>query len=161
MDRAQEHLHYVTDIANEIIYILDSESPTMPQTPDDDGLASPSSLLRKHTNYSSESSENLDKESREGTPSTPNKQFFNRSLSGPGSGGTSDSLSPCADCTSRKCKMKINFSRFFIFVSKILSFHFFPGSQTSQSSQGSQNNDSLTVSRDDLLSTEPVVNFKR
>lgn len=108
MDRAQEHLHYVTDIANEIIFILDSDSPTMPQTPnDDDGLASPSSLLRKH-NYSSESSENLDKESREGTPSTPNKQFFNRSLSGPGSGGTSDSLSPCADCTSRKCKLQTN-----------------------------------------------------
>lgn len=105
MDRAQEHLHYVTDIANEIIFILDSDSPTMPQTPDDDGLASPSSLLRKHTNYSSESSENLDKESREGTPSTPNRQFFNRSLSGPGSGGTSDSLSPCADCTSRKCNL--------------------------------------------------------
>ncbi|XP_037029627.1 eye-specific diacylglycerol kinase isoform X3 [Bradysia coprophila] len=141
VDRAQEHLHYVTDIANEIIFILDSDSPTMPQTPDDDGLASPSSLLRKHTNYSSESSENLDKESREGTPSTPNKQFFNRSLSGPGSGATSDSLSPCADCTSRKC------------------------SQASQSSQGSQNNDSLTVSRDDLLGgerqMEPVVNFKR
>lgn len=100
-------MHYVTDIANEIIFILDSDSPTMPQTPDDDGLASPSSLLRKHTNYSSESSENLDKESREGTPSTPNKQFFNRSLSGPGSGGTSDSLSPCADCASRKCNKHV------------------------------------------------------
>lgn len=124
MDRAQEHLHYVTDIANEIIFILDSDSPTMPQTPDDDGLASPSSLLRKHTNYSSESSENLDKESREGTPSTPNRQFFNRSLSGPGSGGTSDSLSPCADCTSRKCNLNYFKIRFFCFINNYVILRF-------------------------------------
>lgn len=96
----------MTDIANEVIFILDQECPTLPQTPEDDngggGMASPSSLLHQK-NYSSESSDNLDRESRAGTPSSPSKKFFNRSLSGPGSGGTSDSLSPGAEMPSRKC----------------------------------------------------------
>lgn len=36
VDRAQEHLHYLTDIANESLYILDQDSPTMPPTPEDE-----------------------------------------------------------------------------------------------------------------------------
>ncbi|XP_054261005.1 eye-specific diacylglycerol kinase-like isoform X3 [Macrosteles quadrilineatus] len=32
VDRAQEHLHYLTDIANDALYVLD----TLPQTPDDE-----------------------------------------------------------------------------------------------------------------------------
>lgn len=97
----------MTDIANEMIYILDQELPTLPQTPEDD-VASPSSLHQKHANYSSGSSENLDNQSREGTPSTPSKRFFNRSVSGPGS-GTSDSG---ADIPSRKCKYALYQSQF-------------------------------------------------
>lgn len=46
VDRAQEHLHYLTDIANECLFILDQDSPTMPPTPDDE-VASPS-ILRPH-----------------------------------------------------------------------------------------------------------------
>lgn len=38
VDRAQEHLHYLTDIANESLYILDQDSPTMPPTPEDEIL---------------------------------------------------------------------------------------------------------------------------
>ncbi|XP_055373663.1 eye-specific diacylglycerol kinase isoform X2 [Condylostylus longicornis] len=34
IDRAQEHLHYIMDIANEEVFILDQECATMPQTPD-------------------------------------------------------------------------------------------------------------------------------
>lgn len=102
VDRAQEHLHYITDIANEIIYILDQELPTLPQTPEDEtALASPSSLHQKHANYSSGSSDNLENQSREGTPSSPSKRFFNRSVSGPGSGGNSD-----PEMSSRKCMIE-------------------------------------------------------
>lgn len=34
IDRAQEHLHYICDIAIDELYILDHEATTMPQTPD-------------------------------------------------------------------------------------------------------------------------------
>ncbi|XP_075155369.1 eye-specific diacylglycerol kinase-like isoform X3 [Haematobia irritans] len=36
VDRAQEHLHYICDIAVDELYILDHEAATMPQTPDQD-----------------------------------------------------------------------------------------------------------------------------
>lgn len=94
---------------------MDQDCGALPQTPDDDtALASPSSLHQKHGNYSSESSDNLDKESRAGTPSSPNKVFLNRSSSGPGSGGTLDSLSPGADILSRKCNDFIYIILYFI-----------------------------------------------
>lgn len=104
IDRAQEHLHYITDIANDTVYILDQECPTLPQTPEDEtALASPSSI---HQPQGLSISESSDRESREGTPSSPNKKFFNRSISGgQGSGGTSDSLSPGIDVPSRKSKI--------------------------------------------------------
>lgn len=139
VDRAQEHLHYVTDIANEIIYILDQECPTIPQTPEDE--ISPNF---HHQPNASSLSESSDKESpREGTPSN---KFFNRSLSGgAGSGGTSDSLSPGVDCPSRK------------------------NSQGSQSSGSPRDSDLLFVAENERslmvgngkTSFEPMVNFKR
>lgn len=36
VDRAQEHLHYLTDIANESLFVLDQDIPTMPPTPEDE-----------------------------------------------------------------------------------------------------------------------------
>lgn len=118
VDRAQENLHYVSDIATDVIYVLDQECPTLPQTPENEmpcGLMQPiiSSL------------ESSDKDSREGTPQSPSKKFFNRSLSGPNSAGTSDSLSPGPDGPSRK------------------------SSQGSQGSNGSPKS-SLTASKEDI-----------
>lgn len=44
VDRAQEHLHYVSDVASDALYILEMEGGTMPQTPEDEtALPSPSS----------------------------------------------------------------------------------------------------------------------
>lgn len=85
VDKAQENLHYVTDIATDVIYVLDQESPTLPQTPENEN--SPNIL-----NPIISSLESSDKDSHDGTPMTPSKKFFNRSLSsGPTSGGTSSS----------------------------------------------------------------------
>ena len=95
VDRAQENLHYVTDIATDVIYVLDQECPTLPQTPENE---MPNSLIQPLIS----SLESSEKDSREGTPLTPSKKFFNRSLSGQNSGGTSDSLSPGLDGPSRK-----------------------------------------------------------
>uniref|UniRef100_A0A182KDR6 Diacylglycerol kinase n=1 Tax=Anopheles christyi TaxID=43041 RepID=A0A182KDR6_9DIPT len=36
VDRAQENLHFITDIANDCVFVLDQESPTLPQTPEDE-----------------------------------------------------------------------------------------------------------------------------
>ncbi|XP_035897196.1 eye-specific diacylglycerol kinase isoform X2 [Anopheles stephensi] len=36
VDRAQENLHFITDIATDCVFVLDQESPTLPQTPEDD-----------------------------------------------------------------------------------------------------------------------------
>lgn len=159
MDRAQEHLHYVTDIANEIIYILDQELPTLPQTPEDEtALASPSSLHQKHANYSSGSSDNLENQSREGTPSSPSKRFFNRSVSGPGSGGNSD-----PEMSSRKCKFELELLTVF---GAYINSGCLVGSQASQGSGGSAGSprDSY-ASKEDLVGNgrflEPAVNFKR
>lgn len=50
VDKAQEHLHYVLDIAIENLYILETESGTLPQSPEDEtALPSPSS--NHHTPY--------------------------------------------------------------------------------------------------------------
>jgi diacylglycerol kinase (ATP) len=48
LDRAQEHLHYVMDVAGDELLVLDPELPTLPQTPEDEGgetraLTSPTS----------------------------------------------------------------------------------------------------------------------
>lgn len=76
------------DIAHDFIYVLDQECQTLPQTPDEARVFSIESSM----------------ESREGTPMSPSTKFFNRSLSGAGSGCTSDSLSPGIDGPSRKSK---------------------------------------------------------
>jgi diacylglycerol kinase (ATP) len=45
IDKAQENLHYVSDIAVENLYILDCGGGTVPQTPEDETAApSPSSI---------------------------------------------------------------------------------------------------------------------
>uniref|UniRef100_A0A182W4K4 Diacylglycerol kinase n=1 Tax=Anopheles minimus TaxID=112268 RepID=A0A182W4K4_9DIPT len=36
VDRAQENLHFITDIATDCVFVLDQESPTLPQTPEDE-----------------------------------------------------------------------------------------------------------------------------
>lgn len=102
MDRAQENLHFITDIATDCIFVLDQECPTLPQTPEDESggnLQKEGSALPAHLTSSVESS---DRESRDGTPQSPGLKFFNRSLSGPGSGSASDTLSPALDIPSRK-----------------------------------------------------------
>ncbi|XP_062700197.1 eye-specific diacylglycerol kinase isoform X2 [Aedes albopictus] len=103
VDRAQENLHFITDIATDCIFVLDQECPTLPQTPEDESGGSlqtkEGSALPAHLTSSVESS---DRESRDGTPQSPGLKFFNRSLSGPGSGSASDTLSPALDIPSRK-----------------------------------------------------------
>lgn len=47
VDRAQEHLHYLTDIANESLYILDQDSPTMPPTPEDEMVVQTALMQRQ------------------------------------------------------------------------------------------------------------------
>ncbi|XP_070500338.1 eye-specific diacylglycerol kinase [Chironomus tepperi] len=85
VDRAQENLHYVTDIATDVIYVLDQEIPTLPQTPENENASN-------IVNPIISSIESSDKDSHDGTPISPSKKFFNRSLSsGPNSGGTSSS----------------------------------------------------------------------
>lgn len=48
VDRAQEHLHYLTDISTEALYVLD----TLPQTPEDE-TAFPSPATSNHQSPSS------------------------------------------------------------------------------------------------------------
>ncbi|XP_059484694.1 eye-specific diacylglycerol kinase-like isoform X8 [Neocloeon triangulifer] len=38
LDKAQEHLHYVMDVASDELLVLDTELPTLPQTPEDEGI---------------------------------------------------------------------------------------------------------------------------
>lgn len=84
IDRSQENLHYLTDIATDTMYILDQELMTLPQTPDGDGddVAVSSSGLpsKRNINFSSGSSDNLERESHENTPTSPRdcQSFFNR-----------------------------------------------------------------------------------
>ncbi|XP_039453074.1 eye-specific diacylglycerol kinase isoform X4 [Culex pipiens pallens] len=103
VDRAQENLHFITDIATDCIFVLDQECPTLPQTPEDENGSSGGggqlSALPSHLS----SVESSDRDSRDGTPQSPGGvKFFQRSLSGPGSGSASDSLSPAVDIPSRK-----------------------------------------------------------
>lgn len=97
VDRAQENLHYLTDIATDSMYILDQELMTLPQTPEDETNTVPSLSKR---NFSSGSSDNLERESHENTPTSPckNQKFFNRPVSGLGSNSDSG-----LDTNSRKC----------------------------------------------------------
>lgn len=85
------------------MYVLDQELPTLPQTPEDECNLSPAAMYgKKNPNFSSGSSDNLERESHENTPSSPNKsqKFFGRT-SGQGSSVNSDSG---LETISRKCK---------------------------------------------------------
>lgn len=160
IDRAQEHLHYVTDIAQNTIYLLDPDATNSQfvgsvtpaassaggggaaSMPGGGGAGSADS--NGDTLYraaSSGSSDNL--ESRAGTPSSPSgrqKNFFQRSVSGGGGAGNSvSSLSPLPGdvVTVRKC------------------------SDSSQGSQGSCEASASDYLRNGARMMEPAVNFKR
>lgn len=84
------------------MYLLDQELPTLPQTPEDESNLSPATLYgKKNPNFSSGSSDNLERESKENTPSSPSKsnKFFNRP-----SAGSSLNSDSGLDANSRKCK---------------------------------------------------------
>lgn len=148
IDRAQEHLHYVTDIAMDTIFLLDPDGSTPTATatggqlptPDTETAAAGALPNAQHHLYhatSSGSSDNLD--SRAGTPSSPGaagrqKNFFQR-----GGGGSVVSLSPLPGDGARKC------------------------SATSDSSQGSPGSDAAEYMRNGARTmAEPsAVNFKR
>lgn len=159
IDRAQEHLHYVTDIALDTIYLLDPDAGApsaagvgQPQTPDTEtaGVTAGAGAAAPHHLYhatSSGSSDNLD--SRAGTPSSPGaagrqKNFFQRGSScgggggGGGGSGSVASLSPLPGDGARKC------------------------SATSDSSQGSPGSEAAEYLRNGARTMpEPSVNFKR
>ncbi|XP_053661168.1 eye-specific diacylglycerol kinase [Anopheles marshallii] len=76
VDRAQENLHFITDIATDCVFVLDQESPTLPQTPEDEhrrlGAQGPP------VTTSLESSDGA------ASPFSPHAgKLFDRSLSGP------------------------------------------------------------------------------
>lgn len=50
IDRAQEYLHYVTDIAYDSLFILECGGGTLPQTPEDE-TAAPSPSSNHQTPY--------------------------------------------------------------------------------------------------------------
>lgn len=79
IDRAQENLHFLTDITADSIFILDQELMILPQTPENDKANC--RLPSKKTNFSSGSSDNLERESHENTPTSPNvaQHFFGES----------------------------------------------------------------------------------
>jgi hypothetical protein len=52
VDRAQEHLHYVMDIASDRLFILDTEPPTLPQTPEDETVFPSSATSNKQSSNS-------------------------------------------------------------------------------------------------------------
>lgn len=90
-----------------MIYVLDQDSPTLPQTPENE---SPANLI----NPIISSIESSDKDSRDGTPISPSKKFFNRSLSsGPNSGGTSSSRKSSHDsqCSNGSARSSLNASK--------------------------------------------------
>ncbi|XP_053678775.1 eye-specific diacylglycerol kinase [Anopheles nili] len=75
VDRAQENLHFITDIATDCVFVLDQESPTLPQTPEDDHrrLGAPGPTVG-----SVESGESIPPPSPQATG-----KLLDRSLSGP------------------------------------------------------------------------------
>lgn len=158
IDRSQEQLHYLTDISIDTVYILDQELMTLPQTPEDD-TAVPSGLTSKRNiNLSSGSSENLDRESHENTPTSPrdNQTFFNRLSAAPGSNSDSG-------MDSRKCKHIPKYSLAHAF--SIIHTNAFV-SKDSQDSPNSQNSPKQSDDfKDDLadpnVSFDRMVNFKR
>lgn len=158
IDRAQEQLHYLTDIATDTVYILDQELMTLPQTPEDD-VAVPSGLPSKRNfNFSSGSSDNLERESHENTPTSPrdNHTFFNRLSAAPGSNSDSG-------MDSRKCKHLPTYS--LAYALSLMHTNAFV-SEDSQDSQNSQNSPKQSDDyKDDLadpnVSFDRMVNFKR
>ncbi|XP_054087521.1 eye-specific diacylglycerol kinase isoform X3 [Zeugodacus cucurbitae] len=64
IDRAQEHLHYICDIAIDELYILDHEAATMPQTPDQERSFS---AYSQRIGAQNERRSNMDQQGRSGS----------------------------------------------------------------------------------------------
>lgn len=107
IDRAQEHLHYVTDICLDTIYLLDPDANAPSgagaggdenNAPTAQPNAAPANSSRLYHATSSGSSDNLD--SRAGTPSSPSgagagrQRAFFAGQQRSGSSGGGSSLSP-------------------------------------------------------------------
>uniref|UniRef100_A0A182QAE4 Diacylglycerol kinase n=1 Tax=Anopheles farauti TaxID=69004 RepID=A0A182QAE4_9DIPT len=79
VDRAQENLHFITDIATDCVFVLDQESPTLPQTPEDEHRR----LVGAHGSTATGSLESGDGVGSTGSCSPHQGKQLDRSLSGP------------------------------------------------------------------------------
>lgn len=179
IDRSQETLHYLTDIATDTMYILDQELMTLPQTPDGDGddVAVSSSGLpsKRNINFSSGSSDNLERESHENTPTSPRdcQSFFNQRMSTTTTTTMAMAGSNSADSgmdSHGKCKHHILQQQYSVaYGLSLIHTNAFFCSEDSQDSQNSRQNSpklSTDGSKDDLaadanVSFDRMVNFKR
>lgn len=141
------------------MYILDQELMALPQTPDDESAAVTTGMPSKRSNnFSSGSSDNLERESHENTPTSPfaNQTFFNRLSAAPGSNSDSG-------MDSRKCKKSPPFS--IHHALSLMHSNAFVFQKDSQDSQNSQNSPKQSEDKDDLadpnVSFDRMVNFKR
>ncbi|XP_052899896.1 eye-specific diacylglycerol kinase [Anopheles moucheti] len=76
VDRAQENLHFITDIATDCVFVLDQESPTLPQTPEDEH--------RRLGAHGPPVTSSLESSDGAASPFSPHAgKLFDRSLSGP------------------------------------------------------------------------------
>lgn len=133
---------------------------TLPQTPDDE-VAVPSGMPSKRSNnFSSGSSDNLERESHENTPTSPfaNQTFFNRLAATAAPGSNSDS-----GMDSRKCKKSSPFSLNHALSLMHSNAFVFKDSQDSQNSQNSpkQSDDKDDLADPNVSSFDRMVNFKR
>lgn len=174
IDRSQETLHYLTDIATDTMYILDQELMTLPQTPDGDGddVAVSSSGLpsKRNINFSSGSSDNLERESHENTPTSPRdcQSFFSQRMLTTAVAG-SNSADSGMD-SHGKCKQPLLQQQYSVaHALSLIHTNAFFCSEDSQDSQNSRQNSpklSADGSKDDLaadanVSFDRMVNFKR
>lgn len=173
IDRSQETLHYLTDIATDTMYILDQELMQLPQTPDGDDVAVSSSgglPSKRNINFSSGSSDNLERESHENTPTSPRdcQSFFNQRLSHMPM-ASSNSADSGMD-SHGKCKQHILQHQYSVaHALSLIHTNAFFCSEDSQDSQNSRQNSpklSADGSKDDLaadanVSFDRMVNFKR
>lgn len=174
IDRSQETLHYLTDIATDTMYILDQELMTLPQTPDGDGddVAVSSSGLpsKRNINFSSGSSDNLERESHENTPTSPRdcQSFFNRLSTVAGSNSADSGMDSHGKCKHSLLKQQQQKSTYSVAHALSLIHTNAFCSEDSQDSQNSRQNSpklSTDGSKDDLadanVSFDRMVNFKR
>lgn len=156
------------------MYILDQELMTLPQTPDGDGddVAVSSSGLpsKRNINFSSGSSDNLERESHENTPTSPRdcQSFFSQRMLTTAVAG-SNSADSGMD-SHGKCKQPLLQQQYSVaHALSLIHTNAFFCSEDSQDSQNSRQNSpklSADGSKDDLaadanVSFDRMVNFKR